>query len=111
MRAPVTGIVTRADKGGWGTIAIRDADGFSHEILHSHAQHVTVGDPIVAGQLIGTMGNTGSKVKNPKDANHVHYQLRDPTGKVIDPSAYWDQRESYDPTIPAHLGGKSFSKR
>jgi hypothetical protein len=98
MRAPVTGIVTRADKGRWGTIAIRDADGFSHEILHSHAQHVTVGDPVVAGQLIGTMGNTGLKVKDPKDANHVHYQLRDPTGKVIDPSAYWDQRESFDPS-------------
>jgi Peptidase family M23 len=97
MRAPVNGIVTRADRGRWGTIAIRDADGFSHEILHSHAQHVTEGDPVVAGQLIGTMGNTGLKVKDPKDANHVHYQLRDPTGKVIDPSAYWDQRESFDP--------------
>jgi hypothetical protein len=97
MRAPVTGIVTRADKGGFGTIAIRDADGFSHEILHSRAQHVTVGDPVVAGQLIGTMGNTGLKVKDPKDANHAHYQLKDPTGKVIDPSAYWDQRESFDP--------------
>lgn len=97
MRAPVTGIVTRADKGGFGTIAIRDADGFSHEILHSRAQHVTVGDPVVAGQLIGTMGNTGLKVKDPKDANHAHYQLKDPSGKVIDPSAYWDHRESFDP--------------
>lgn len=97
MRAPVTGIVTRADKGGFGTIAIRDADGLSHEILHSRTQHVTVGDPVVAGQLIGTMGNTGLNVKDPKDANHVHYQLKDPSGKVIDPSAYWDQRKSFGP--------------
>lgn len=105
MRAPVTGVVTRADKGRWGTIAIRDPDGFSHEVLHSYAQHVNVGDPVVAGQLIGTMGNTGLKVKDPKDANHVHYHLRDPTGKVIDPSAYWDQRGSFDPspTPPAFI--------
>lgn len=43
------------------------------------------------------MGNTGLKVKDPQDANHVHYQLKDPTGEVIDPSAYWDQRDSFDP--------------
>lgn len=68
MRSPVTGLVTRADQGRWGTIAIRDANGFSHEILHSHAQHVSVGDPVVAGQLIGTMGNTGLKAKSRKTA-------------------------------------------
>lgn len=119
MRSPVTGIVTRADKSGFGTIAIRDANGFSHEVLHSRSQHVAVGDPVVAGQLIGTMGNTGLKVKNPQDANHVHYQLKDPAGKVIDPSAYWDQRDPFDPNpaSPAfldeyqrYLGGLSFDR-
>lgn len=105
MRSPVTGIVTRADKSGFGTIAIRDANGFSHEVLHSRSQHVAVGDPVVAGQLIGTMGNTGLKVKSPQDANRVHYQLKDPAGKVIDPSAYWDQRDPFDPNpaSPAFL--------
>jgi hypothetical protein len=100
MRAPVTGIVTRADKGRYGTIAIRDSNGFSHEILHSRAQHVTVGDPVVAGQLIGTMGNTGLKIKDPHDRNHVHYQLRDRAGQVIDPSAFWDQQGPIDPNPP-----------
>ncbi|WP_163070464.1 M23 family metallopeptidase, partial [Acinetobacter baumannii] len=58
LRSPVAGVVTQAGGGRYGTIAIRDADGFSHEILHSHSQYVSVGDPVAAGQFIGTMGNT-----------------------------------------------------
>jgi Peptidase family M23 len=104
LRSPVAGVVTQAGGGRYGTIAIRDADGFSHEILHSHSQHVSVGDPVAAGQFIGTMGNTGAS-SDPKKANHVHYQLRDPAGRVIDPSAFWDQQAPFDPNPapPAHV--------
>ncbi|WP_342712200.1 M23 family metallopeptidase [Bradyrhizobium sp. B124] len=104
LRSPVAGVVTQAGGGRYGTIAIRDADGFSHEILHSHSQHVSVGDPVAAGQFIGTMGNTGAS-SDPKKANHVHYQLRDPAGRVIDPSAFWDQQGPFDPNPapPAHV--------
>ncbi len=100
LRSPVSGIVTKAGGDRYGTIAIKDANGFSHEILHTQAQHVAVGDPIAAGELIGTMGKTGA------DAYHVHYQLRDPSGKVIDPSAFWDQQGSVDPNPapPTYLG-------
>lgn len=106
VRAPVTGIVTMSGEGGWGTIAIRDANGLSHEILHSRAQHVAVGDPVVAGQIVGTMGNTGLKRKTPEDGTHVHYQLKDPAGNVVDPTAFWDQQGRVDPnpSPPAYLG-------
>jgi hypothetical protein len=106
LRAPVTGIVTNAGEGTMGRIAIRDVNGFSHEILHTYTRHVAVGDPVVAGQLIGTMGETGVKKKDPNTrADHVHYQLRDPSGNVIDPSAYWDEQGRLDsnPTPPTHL--------
>jgi hypothetical protein len=98
MRSPVTGIVTNAGEGTAGRIAIRDSDGFIHEILHSHRQHVTIGDPVVAGQLIGTMGNTGVNRKEPgKGPHHAHYQLRDREGRIVDPGAYWDQQGPIDP--------------
>jgi murein DD-endopeptidase MepM/ murein hydrolase activator NlpD len=54
--------------GTLGRIAIRDANGFLHEILHTHTRHVAIGDPVAAGQLIGTMGNTGVDRKNLKRA-------------------------------------------
>jgi murein DD-endopeptidase MepM/ murein hydrolase activator NlpD len=105
LRSPVTGIVTQAGEGKYGTIAIRDPNGFSHELLHSHSRYVTVGDPVVAGQLIGRMGNTGV-TNDPRKGNHVHYQLKDSSGTIIDPSAFWDQQGPADPNPapPVYLG-------
>jgi hypothetical protein len=106
IRSPATGIVINAGEGTAGRIAIRDSNGFIHEILHSHRQHVTIGDPVVAGQLIGTMGNTGVNRNEPeKGPHHVHYQLRDRAGRIVDPSAYWDQQGPIDPNpaAPAFL--------
>jgi hypothetical protein len=107
LRSPVDGIVENAGQGDVGRIAIRDKNGFLHEILHTDARHVTIGGPVAAGQLIGTMGNTGVDHKNPKEgANHVHYQLRDPAGNVINPTKFWDRQGPADPnpSPPAYLG-------
>ncbi len=106
LRSPVDGIVERAGEGGSGTIAIRDKNGFLHQIMHTDAQHVTVGDPVAAGQVIGTMGNTGVDVRGVKKGQfHVHYQLLDRSGSEINPSAYWDQQGPIDlnPVPPAYL--------
>jgi hypothetical protein len=99
LRSPVAGVVTEAGGDKYGTITIRDANGYSHSILHTHSQHVTVGDPVAEGQLIGTMGNTGTKQQ------HVHYQLRDPGGEIVNPTAFWDRQGSVDPnpSPPAHV--------
>lgn len=107
LRSPVDGVVENAGEGTVGRIAIRDGNGFLHEILHTHTRNVSVGDPVVAGQLIGTMGNTG--VPNRSDGKpgdqHVHYQLKDPAGNGINPTAFWNQRGPADanPDPPAYL--------
>jgi len=99
LRSPVTGIVTNAGQGYVGRIAIRDSDGLTHELLHTHSRHVVVGDRVFAGQLIGTMGNTGVQKRGIESgAFHVHYQLRDQNGNIIDPSAHWDRQGPIDPT-------------
>jgi hypothetical protein len=56
LRSPVDDIVENAGQGDVGRSAIRDKNGFLHEILHTDARHVAIGDPVAAGQLIGTMG-------------------------------------------------------
>jgi hypothetical protein len=106
LRAPVDGIVTNAGEGTVGRIAIRDANGLSHEILHTHTRHVRKGDPVVAGQLIGTMGNMGVLSKGIESGDHhVHFQIRDSAGNVINPKAYWNQQSYVDPepTPPTFL--------
>jgi hypothetical protein len=99
--------VENAGQGDYGTISIRDADGYLHQILHTHSRNVAIGDPVVAGQLIGTMGNTGVKRRGVEDGDaHVHYQLMDPNGNRVNPTEFWDQQGPIDPNPapPAYLG-------
>jgi murein DD-endopeptidase MepM/ murein hydrolase activator NlpD len=99
LRSPVDGIVENAGQGDVERIAISDKNGFVHELLHTYSRHVAIGDPVAAGQIIGTMGNTGTR------DSHVHYQLKDTGGKVIDPTEFWDRQGSADPNPdpPAYL--------
>ena len=91
LHSPVAGVVTSVG-GKYGIIAIRDANGFSHEILHTHTQSVKVGDLVDAGTPIGTMGNTGVNQKHPEEGQyHVHYQLKNSAGNFVNPTAFWDQ--------------------
>ena len=106
MRSPVDGVVENAGEDKWGTIAIRDKNGLLHQILHTNARHVKIGDPVAAGQLIGTMGNTGvfRRDGTPGDP-HVHYQIKDPEGRLMDPSAFADALGPFDPNpaSPAYI--------
>jgi hypothetical protein len=93
LYSPVAGIVTNAGQGTVGRIAVRDTNGYSHEILHTHTRDVKVGDRVAEGQLIGTMGNTGVLNANVEDGpQHVHYQLKDAAGNVINPTEFWDRQ-------------------
>jgi hypothetical protein len=99
VRSPVDGVVVNAGQGSVGRIAIRDKDGFIHEVLHTAAQHVEIGDPVAAGQIIGTMGNTGVNHRNPEKGDyHVHYQMKDRTGRSVNPTEFWNQQGPIDPS-------------
>ncbi|RQH10411.1 M23 family metallopeptidase [Bradyrhizobium sp. RP6] len=104
LRSPVDGIVTNAGEGSAGRIAIRDADGVSHELLHTHRQYVSIGDRVVAGQMVGTMGNMGVREKYVESGDHhLHYQLIDAAGRRLNPQEYWDQRELPAPSPPVYV--------
>lgn len=90
VNSPVSGRVTFSG-GSYGTVKIVDADGNSHELLHLQSRSVQQGDLVEAGQPIGTMGGRGPGGPN-QYAQHVHYQLRDPNGRIIDPQGFWDSR-------------------
>lgn len=93
LRSPVDGIVTNAGQGTAGRIAIRDANGFTHELLHTDRRYVAIGDPVAAGQLVGTMGNTGAVTGH----HHLHTQLKGPAGNVLNPTAFFDAQGPVDP--------------
>ncbi|MGZ7456144.1 M23 family metallopeptidase [Pseudomonas sp. Ma2-10] len=90
--APIAGTVTFTG-GNYGTIKIKDADGNSHEILHTSSHMVSQGATVAAGDEIGTMGGKGPNgvTQYPR---HVHYQMKGPNGNLISPEVWWSQQEA-----------------
>ncbi|AOW14824.1 hypothetical protein LPB72_20550 [Hydrogenophaga crassostreae] len=90
VHSPIAGEVVFSG-GQYGTVKIRDADGNTHEILHMDGRQVEVGDQIEAGDPIGTLGGRGPNGAS-HYARHVHYQMKDSAGNLINPQAWWDAR-------------------
>lgn len=91
IHSPVAGEVTFVG-GQYGTIKIRDAEGNSHQILHTQSQAVEVGGRIEIGDPIGAMGGRGPNGDS-QYAQHVHYQLKDRNGNLLNPEEYWNNRK------------------
>lgn len=81
--SPIDGTVTFSG-GKYGTIKIKDAQGNSHEILHTDSQSVQPGQKVKAGDPIGTMGGRGPKGAS-QYPQHIHYQIKDPQGRRLNP--------------------------
>ncbi|WP_441237503.1 M23 family metallopeptidase [Bradyrhizobium sp. 930_D9_N1_4] len=85
VHSPVSGTVRKAGYGKSKRISIEDANGIVHDILHTKDQFVTAGQKVFAGEKIGTMGNSGTK------DHHVHYEIGDSAGNVLNPHSVWEQ--------------------
>lgn len=105
--SPVDGAITFSG-GHYGTIKIKDASGFSHEILHTNSQTVSVGVTVKAGSPIGTMGGRGPNGIT-QYARHVHYQIKNDQGKIVDPVTWWDDKQNLNNTDAKISGTAVFS--
>lgn len=98
VHSPIAGEVTFVG-GQYGTVKIRDAEGNSHEILHTQSQSVKVGQHVTAGDEIGRMGGRGPDGAT-QYAQHVHYQMKDAHGHPVNPETFWRDRQA--PSVGAH---------
>lgn len=103
IHAPIAGTVTSVG-GRYGTVMIQDADGNSHQILHMQDTQVRVGQQVQPGDPIGTMGGRGPQGAN-QYAQHVHYQMKDPSGNLINPESYWNKGLQQEAGRAAHAHG------
>ena len=99
INSPISGKITFVG-GQYGTIKIEDAQGNSHEILHTQSQLIKEGQRVTAGQPIGTMGGRGPDGANDY-AQHVHYQLKDSHGNLKSPEDFWNKHQDVAITNPA----------
>ncbi|MGO1069110.1 XVIPCD domain-containing protein [Lysobacter sp. CA199] len=92
IHSPIAGTVEFVG-GRYGTITIRDAEGNTHQLLHTQSQSVVVGQRVEAGSEIGTMGGRGPRGEA-QYAQHVHYHMKDPQGNNINPEEFWNRRQT-----------------
>jgi murein DD-endopeptidase MepM/ murein hydrolase activator NlpD len=93
----ISHLVVKSPTAGWGFV-IKDQAGWEYRYYHVNndapgttdnsnpvswrlAPGLTEGSKVVAGQLVGYMGDSGDAVGNP----HLHFEIADPTGKNMDP--------------------------
>lgn len=89
--SPVNGVIdgTYGYAGRYGVVTIKDDEGNYHGILHMLNIVPKLGQRVSVGQKLGIMGGKGPSGPNQYDI-HVHYQLRNKNGVLIDPVAFWD---------------------
>lgn len=73
IRSIASGLVIFADQfGGYGNlIVIRHADGLTSHYGHCNTTSVRVGQKVLAGDVIGTVGSTGQST-----GPHLHFEIR-----------------------------------
>jgi murein DD-endopeptidase MepM/ murein hydrolase activator NlpD len=81
VRATASGVVVETSQGGPLGRTITLAHGFGFSTLYAHLAriHVTVGQRVGRGQVIGLVGNSGRST-----GYHLHYEVRR-NGRPVDP--------------------------
>lgn len=72
------------------------ARGVSYYYAHLKTQHVTRGDRVKAGDIVGTVGNTGNARSTP---SHLHFGVYKPGRIALDPVPFLFDQPS-DPVLP-----------
>lgn len=100
--SPVDGKVIFSG-GSFGTVKILDKKGFSHEILHLFSQNVKEGESVNAGVTqIGKMGGRGPQ-KIDQYAMHIHYQIKDSSGRIVNPQEWWANKGATSNSNPIDI--------
>ena len=77
IKAAASGIVIEsALHPGYGNyVLIVHNKKYKTRYAHLHKRKVQVGQKVKAGQIIGTVGDTGLVRKSGKDASHLHFEV------------------------------------
>ena len=105
--APVAGKVTtkKGDVSG-NAVVIEDGDGYSHWLGHLDSVDVENGKLVMAGEKVGTMGNTGAEDTAP----HLHYNVYKTSDGFYSSEDPINQLEKAIDKKPEDLDDKDISK-
>jgi murein DD-endopeptidase MepM/ murein hydrolase activator NlpD len=85
----------KGDQGYGNQIMIKDKDGNTHTYSHLNTINAKIGERVLAGQAIATMGDSGSTYSlNNGDSSHLDYRITDAYNKYINPYQYFNKKIS-----------------
>jgi hypothetical protein len=95
VSAAASGTVTFSGwRGGYGKCVVVDHGEFTTIYGHLQSSSCSVGDEVSPETVIGEMGNTGTST-----AAHLHFEVRDKSGRPIDPEIALSKGVHPDNTI------------
>lgn len=103
VHSPITGTVISTTP-RYNVITIRDSAGYLHEFLHNDRILVNVGSTVNPGTPIGLMGGKGPAGRL-QYAVHVHYQLKDRNGTLLNPIEFWEGNKQLFVNLPRQENG------
>lgn len=89
---------------GYGTsVEVKGDDGYTYHYAHLSKTSVVKNERVGAGQTLALSGDTGSG-----SGPHLHFDLLDPNGKIVDPMTHLASRKFGDsPRMPRSSGNKT----
>ncbi|MED3562240.1 phage tail tape measure protein [Bacillus xiapuensis] len=117
LDANVSGKVIKAgrgkgiDKSYGNAVFIQDENGNIHRYAHLNLVSVKEGDRVTAGQKIGEIGNTGHVVSSHGDGSHLHYEVLDKNGRLLNPGSYVSAARGNKVTTVRPTSSSSVSKK
>lgn len=96
------GIVVEAGRrGGYGNqVLVKLDNGMTYRVAHLNSIKVKPGQRVTAGQLVGGAGATGTAT-----GVHTHIEVKDASGKLLDPRKLYGTKAERDPQVMASNGG------
>lgn len=91
---------------GYGNYVKIKMDSGQYTTLYAHLSYVAVktGDHVNANDPIGLMGMTGNA-----GAVHLHYEVRDVAGRLLDPLRFYNTEPEYNPNVDHYYDTNNYS--
>lgn len=79
----------QGERGFGNYVVIQDQEGNLHRYSHLTNSYVRVGQKVGAGNVLGSMGNTGSTYSTSGGTgSHLDYRIRDLYGRYVNPNRF-----------------------
>lgn len=85
-------------------IVLETSDGYQPAYFHLDERLVRLGDAVTKGQVIGRSGTSGNARNT--TVPHLHFQVRAPSGELIDPVQWIDDGVRLEGGAPWHRHGR-----